>query len=153
MQQNYKRQSVCPFFNFWDDDATRSIDPVRPQKGRSNPFDKFWSTKLRNRRFQNVHHFTRNISSPQTFIITEMSQQIGKQYKKDQERVWKGARMALERSQERVLKGAKTGFKRYKERNLAKFENLERGRKALRPLSTSFQPFFSPFHIFFHPFS
>ena len=36
--------------------------------------------------------------------------------------------MALERGQERVLKGAKTGFKRYKKRNLAKFENLEKGK-------------------------
>ena len=53
---------------------------------------------------------------------------IDEQYKKDQERAWKGkkgfgkgqkrvgnrARTALEQDQERVLKGTKIGFKRYK---------------------------------------
>ena len=74
---------------------------------------------------------------------------IDEQYMKGQERVWKGkkwvwkrARTALERGQEQVLKGEKMGSKRYTKRNLAKSKNLERGRMAPWPLSTSFQPFF-----------
>ena len=64
-------------------------------------------------------------------------------FQNSQKRMWYGARTTLERGQERVLNS--------KKRNLAKFENLERGRTSPRPLSTSFQPFYHR-SAFFHPF-
>ena len=65
--------------------------------------------------------------------------------RKRQERVWKGAKNEFGA-------GAKIGFKRHKDRNLARFDNLEWRGTAVLLRSTSFQPFFSLFQPFFHPF-
>ena len=78
---------------------------------------------------------------------------IGEQYKKDQKREKKEARTGLERGKNGMGTGSKMGFKRYKSRNLAKFVNLERGRMAPQPLSTSFQPVFCCSASFFTRFS
>ena len=73
---------------------------------------------------------------------------IGEQYKKGQERVWKGAKTALERGQKRVLNGIKNGILP----NSRIWKGEERSRGLFPHLSGRFfavPPLFSPvFHDF-----
>ena len=69
---------------------------------------------------------------------------IGEQYKKGQDQVWKGAKMALGRGQKRVFKGEKRESRQIRESG--------KGKNGPAASLQIFPAVFSPFRLFFHPF-